>query len=302
MQDVLSDSKGSGLLSRVRHLVPLSAFGALCCVSTDLLACPATPSMMTGWSRTAEADFVDLDSTAFARSRATMLDAASCLDSPPIPADAAGVHRVEALAAFLADDEDATRRSFHAMLEVDPSAGLPAEIALPGHRLSALLQEAQALPASPRAPLVISAPCTLSVDGVPSNTRPADRPALIVVQDAHQHTLWSGLLPPEGTLVLACPDATAANSRRRVWPLWVATGGAVIAAGGLWTATAFANLHLTTDGELIVQDIPEEDLGHGAAEISDLFDRRDRLNAGAVATTGMALGLGALSVGVTIAW
>lgn len=267
----------------------------------DAWACPASPPMMTGMAQTAEADFSDLNSDGFNEARARMLEAASCLDSAPSPSDAIEVHRVEALAAFMAGDENATRLSLHAMLEVDATATLSLDLAPEGHRLRILLEEARELPSSNLIPSEVAPPCSLVVDGTRATTRPSNRPALVVVQGPGGRVVGSELLAAGENLMVYCEGPVLLHSRR-TWPLWVATGGAAALSGGLWTATLLNAERAESIQDLIHANAPEEVIGMTPPEIDAARVRRDRLSAAAKATTGLAAGLGLLAVGVTIRW
>lgn len=267
----------------------------------DVWACPASPSMMSGMAQTAEADFSDLNSDAFNEARVRMLEAASCLDRPPNPQDAVELHRVEALAAFMAGDESATRLSLYAMLEVDPTATLSLDLAPEGHRLRVLLDEARELPPSTLIPSEAKPPCSLVVDGTRTTTRPSNRPALIVVQGRDGRVVGSELLAAGENLTVYCEGPVLPHTRR-TWPLWVATGGAAALSGGLWTATLLNAERAESIQDLIYANAPEEVIGMTLAEIDAVRVRRDRLSTAAKATTGLAVGLGLLTVGVTIRW
>lgn len=187
------------------------------------LACSATPGMMAGMAGAAQNSYAAMDDDAFYTARRLMLTAASCLTAAPSPIEAAEVYRIEALAAFIERDEPSTVAWLRAMLEADPAALIPAEVAPPGHTLQLLLDTAQRAQASPRVVARVHGPCALLVDGVLAREVPLERPSLVVVQTPDGKTMWSGLVPANPAVIAICeqmPDdsATAAASRRRPRP------------------------------------------------------------------------------------
>lgn len=218
--------------------------------------CPSSAAVLDAMARQAETSFApprDFDRVeALARE---LQPTVACLEAALAPAEAADAHVVAALGAFLEKDGPGTTGAFQAARLADPAYRLPEGMVPSGHPLqvsfaSAAAPGTQALPMRPADGL------DLRVDGVPTDLRPADRPALLQATRAGalQHSVylwpadplpdWADAPPFVASVedVSPTPGESAIDRPRRVRRgpspgLLVAAGGAALASGGLWTAT-----------------------------------------------------------------
>jgi len=140
---------------------------------------PSTSAMLAQTLSKAESAFVEMDLTRFEETHFTASKQLECLEELVNPADAAAFHRLEALAAFVAEDDRATRSSFRASLSIQPEFTLPERIAPPGNPLDALYGEAAAMGPSPTLPLTPPPDLLLYVDGTRSNVHATEQPFIL---------------------------------------------------------------------------------------------------------------------------
>jgi hypothetical protein len=133
-------------------------------------------------------------------------EAVSCLEVLVEPEDAAAIHGVTGLAAFLTEDDAGTLAAFAAALASDPSWTLPERVAPEGSVLVELQAEAATLGAGPELPMPNVDGFVLMVDGEPSLERPADRPCLLQVLTEDWEVIWSGVLEADDDLPPAALD------------------------------------------------------------------------------------------------
>lgn len=218
-----------------------------------------TADVVEGLMR-ADAAFVGMDLGAFEAARQDAHDALRCLDEPLSAVDAAWLHRVEALAAFLTEDAPLARRAFQSSLSIQPAYRLPERIAPAGNPLAVLYEEAGALPASATEALPAPPSVDLFVDGARSEDRPVERPFVlqgIERRGAVQGTVWlagADPLPGWAQAPLEPPPSLAKQRRRPHLPLLIA-GGTALAAGGASYGAAWAYR-----GKYLDKATPMEDL------------------------------------------
>jgi len=279
------------------------AVAAICTVlwSGEVLACPSSPSIVISLAKTAEGHFSSMSDVAFADTLSQLHELESCIDAPLSPVQVSALHRVEALAAFQAGDERAAVRALRAMLEADPSAELSVDVAPPGHHLRRLLEDGRKAIPDLRGPFAISPPCIAIIDGAEGSDRPLNLPTVIVIQNANSQVVWSGLLNPDEELDFTCPASgpTHDHGRHRARPVWLASAGMAVVAGGLWMSTALSIKQLEVAQEQISSG---ESPDLSADEIRRLGKRRDNLLSAAQVTSVVTAGLGVVAVGVTIRW
>jgi hypothetical protein len=123
--------------------------------------------------------FRNLDALRFELARNKVFTLLTCLDETLLPRDAARVHAMMAVDAFLRKDEAASIESFRAALAADRSYDLPPGMVPEGHLLKKRLEEARARASAPPRPLPSLGPHVIWVDGAESRVAPSDRPTLL---------------------------------------------------------------------------------------------------------------------------
>jgi len=199
----------------------------------------------------AEEAFVGMETAAFDTAAAQARSALTCQEQPITPILCAGVHRVEALSAFVDDDDDATILSFQAMLSTQPGYDLSSELAPPGSPLREALDRARQYDTSDPFPLGQPTEGWLTVDGRRAMAAPSGRPFVfqrLLDDGAVAQTAYVPLgkpLPSYDTRDLNRPEPVDATSRRGRPLMWV--GVAVAAAGAGAYGAAFATRSSYTD-------------------------------------------------------
>lgn len=294
--------------------------------------CPSSPAAASETAERAAAAFAAMNGQEFDASIATLVTQVGCLSGPTSPHDAAVIHQALALAAFKAKDAQGTLTALQAMHASEATFSLAHELSPPGGPLDRRDREAQALAPASRVPH--GAGSSVYVDGSLASDLPANRPSLVVVLDARGAVLWSGLVPPGGSipplwggsppaldiaaadgppaptdfiLPTSAPTQDESPSRSRAGrPLLLIAGGSAVLAGslGAWTVSlhnrqeAAASLiaHGATEAEW------EAELGEHPSnnEILALNDRGQVAGIGSLVAGGLALGLG--TVGLVLTW
>ncbi|MFH1465438.1 MAG: hypothetical protein ABIO70_13705 [Pseudomonadota bacterium] len=232
--------------------------------------------------RAAEEAFGSLDRRAFGEARAEVIAALPCLADPLWPAEAARVHGLMALDAFLRRDDGEVVVSLQAAVRAEPAFDLPLALFPDGHPLRRALEQARQMAPGTGRPLPIPAMGNVTVDGSPAELAPAERPSILQ---------W--LLPPEvlGTAYLLPSDPLPAWGRLprekiprpphppRPWGLVAASGSAALAGGGAWALAA------NRQARLLDPASPYE-------ELRSLRAQADALTVGAWLSGAAAVGLG----------
>lgn len=175
--------------------------------------------------RRVEAAFSALDPLAFQAEMDVAARALRCLDAPVTPEVAARYHRLVGLSEFVRRDEERARLAFAAARAVDPLGGLPTAVLPAGHTARALSESAST--PGEVVSLWVRRSRHVYIDGTPSLERPADRDALIQVEEGGQ-IVWNDHLMPDDPL----PREVRSRAARR------AAIGAVVAVGAAGGAAA----------------------------------------------------------------
>lgn len=267
-------------------------------------ACPATLADLTRHVEEAEDAFAAIEATAFETAVAAMRSDLSCLVSTPDPRLASSVHGVEALDAYLDQDQGRALLSLRAMVETWPGADLSVDLAPEGGELRAWLTMASRVPPAPRAPVSIPAGHDLVVDGLSARDVPTDRPAVVALVGPYGDLVWSGVftgpaaLPGLGAAEQFAGDAEEEKPRLRR-PLLLAAGGLALASAGLWAGALYESRQIGLIGESIAAG--QADVGVGDGDSLDaLVARTNALGLAGQVTGGLALG--GCVVGLVVRW
>ena len=231
----------------------------------------------------AEASFASMDLDGFNTHYAEAQELLRCLDELVSPPDAAAVHRMMALHAYVEGDLDGVVQAYHAATVLQPGFSLPTSIAPEGHPLRTAWTDATELPPSPVERLVYPG-LTLVVDGQAGASLPTGRPAVVQVQQPSGEVLWTVWSAPGDPLPPPVPQSPQAPLPQPLVETasvpWLGVGAAVTlgAAGGAWAYAAAQNRAFNS------LDTPYEDL--------------ETIQARANGATAMAVGLGAVGVGL----
>jgi hypothetical protein len=224
---------------------------------------PLSPSALVAQVDDAMLAWASMDPEGFSDQVGTIQASLPCLDAPLDPAQAASLHRVMALQAFLDGDAEAARRRFEAASVAQPDYQLSERVAPEGGKLQTLFQDARL----DRGPVVyrFDVPDGLRawVDGVESDRKPESLPVVLQVGDRAPR--WSTYLlpkqdpaypadlldmdeaptPPDEPVGPVAPepepamaDLDAPRAGGGPSPLWFAAAGSGVAAGGLFATSA----------------------------------------------------------------
>jgi hypothetical protein len=217
---------------------------------------PVLPSDITAKVENAMITWATLDEDGFSESADAILAAVPCLSAPLSPAQAAGVHRVRALQAFLAGESESAVLAFRAAIAAEPTYTLSEKLAPQGGKLWRLYQQAVDAGRPGAGRLVPPDGYVAYVDG----TRLADRSEIVpsIVQlEGGGKTEWSRYLEPaapfapEGLPTLRVLADLDEPGGKPVKPpkepqggggsgaaLWAASGTSGLVAAGLFGAAA----------------------------------------------------------------
>jgi hypothetical protein len=213
-----------------------------------------------------------VDAGAFRAAAASMRTVVPCLVEPLTPQEAAAIHRVQGLAAWLDGDTEAARRDFAAARAADPTWQFPTTMIPVGNPVRALYDGAAALPGGDHIPAAKAAKPW--IDGAPGRLRPAGRPVVFQLVHGREaiQTTWLAANDP-------LPTYHRADEGTRA-PLLVGAGVAALGAGALafWASRLEADPPVPTS---------EEDL-QGIAATNH-----------ALAISASGLGVAAVGVGVS---
>ena len=176
-----------------------------------------------------DAAFGALDAQAFRAADSEAARLLPCLDEALEPAQVAALHRLHALAAFLARDHAGAVSAFRSMLATAPDYRLSEELAPPNHPLRIDFQVAAGTVSGAGAPLRAPRQGWVQVDGQRAEQAPADRPWVFQHFSEDGQVLGTSLVPVGGETP-AYPSRSRGGSGARV-PLWITTGVAAAASG-----------------------------------------------------------------------
>jgi len=264
----------------------------------SVLAAPVCPASAAQFSRvldSAEQAFAQMDPGALTAALADAEAELGCTEGPLPPVAAARLHRVQALAHFVAGDEVEARRALYAARVLDPAGGYPASVIAADHPLHAL----EPAPSSQPPPFVTVAPPpsgTAAFDGHPGLQRPADRPTVYQVTGPKGATLYGAYVASDAALpTLPRLDETKAAGRTTARATGTARTSlplAIVGAAGLLGAGV-------TYGLAGVSHARFEDPDTARADVPGLYERTNTLVYTSVGLTavGVAGGATALLVG-----
>jgi len=184
-----------------------------------------------------DAAFSALDDEQFAAARQEAEAMVPCLAEPLSPGDAALLHKLGALGAFVDRDDAAAVAAFRSLVLASPGYALPESLAPEGHPLRTHFAVAEGMVVVPGSQLPAPVAGRVYVDGRPADEAPAGRPWVF------QHIDEAGAVL-DSALVAAGEDApafentglpVAAGVRPGVHrPLALTAGAAALASGVLY--------------------------------------------------------------------
>jgi hypothetical protein len=217
--------------------------------------------------------------TAVESARSTLV----CLDAVVPPSLAAGLHRTEGLAAFIASDPVRASAAFGAARRLEPTWRFPADAIPEGNPV---LDAYGALDVAALGFVEVDPPPsgTLRIDGQPTRRRPTDVPIVYQWLDRDGAVATTAYLWPEDPLPAAdVPLGSAAATHPRRGAMLIVSGATALASGALYGSAALT--HRTWAD-------PATDRGK--------LDGLRATNNGLVIASGLALGV-SLGTG-TVAW
>jgi hypothetical protein len=144
----------------------------------------------------AEVAFVNMDAEHFRKEVEVAVHKLECVSEPITPGVAGGVHRVQALSAFLERNHLLAIGHFQALLAVEPGYTLNETLAPPGHPLRDDFEEAGGKSAGPPKPLPVVAGSTYRIDGIAGTSAPSDRPYVLQTLDARSTVVSTKMVNP----------------------------------------------------------------------------------------------------------
>ena len=265
---------------RARRLAAACAVVAAAYAPSARADCSATSSQVADAVRRADDRYLAMDLDGFTGARDEAREAVDCLVIVITPADAAAFHRMEALDAFLAQDDARTIEGFRAVLALQPRHQLPDALAPKGNPLHDLFVEAAKLPPSSTEPVELSGRDQLYIDGVLIAARPTDRPTIAQITDDEGTVKVSTYLLPGEELG---PPPKPRSRRGPSKTLTFAALGTGAVAAGLY-------------GVAVQSRLSFDDPTTPRSELADLQARTNMAQWGAigVAVVGTGLGIGAV--------
>ena len=241
-------------------------------------------------ARAGEDAFANMDHVILLQARDKALSILSCLDEPVSVVDAAAFHRLMALAAFTVPNEARVLSEFHAARKLRPGYSIPERVAPAGHPLVDLYERSAEADDGELQPVQVYEPIEgyASVGGVRGAARPKLTPVIIQIFTKHgdvvetRYLLPGETLPQWGLPPLAMSTLEQRRQRLEDPKPWLV--GALISWG---IAGAFYAASMHQHDRFLDLENPVLD--------DELRGYRDRANA----FGGMAIGAGAISVGLT---
>ncbi len=293
--------------------------------------CPATLDDLHQPLEAAVSAFEDMDAETFGAALEVFEELVRCPDGAVDAMLVRRAHVVMALDAYMAQDSERTKAAFRAALAADPSFELSWDLAPRGNLLRELFDDSKKHEAGASAELAKPTSGSFWVDGLPSTTRPSDRPFVLQWIDEHGNVRWSQYLPegahlpievlaamheddPMDVFTVAPPpisggpgdsalptaDPNAGNGASVA--LLASAGGVAIASGGLYLAAALTRgKWQEAVDECVVWDGCADAPDAALAEHEDLASRARVFGFVAQGGAGLALGLGLVG-GVTLIW
>ncbi len=209
---------------------------------------PASASALQSAVGGAHSAFATMDIDSFEKLSTQARELLPCLGEPLAPPDAASYHRMEALAAYIQKDQEATLSSFRASLAVQPSYALPSSVAPEGNPIDGLYDQAREAGDGEVVELSVPGSAVFVVDGNRSSSQPQERPSIVQISSSEGQLLWTGLVPPGGEVptweslgldptvppVTDLSNAVALPGKGPSVPLLAGAGASAAAAAGLY--------------------------------------------------------------------
>ncbi len=187
--------------------------------------CPelATTADIVASVTEAETAFAAMDSTSFRRARKQAEEQLDCLGEPLTPIDAGSFHRMLAMDAFMARDQEEAVASFRAVHAAQPAYTLPSSIALEGSPLRVLFDQAGEQGSGDSSPVSVPPGLAVMVDGTRALALPTERPFLLQVLDGSGGVAWTGYLasgetPPAWEQIVSAEALSQAAARQELMP------------------------------------------------------------------------------------
>lgn len=233
----------------------------------------------------ADSAFVELDLDGFHAAAGMAAKQLECLEEPLVPADAAAVHRFQALVAFVEQRDEDVRRAYAAAAGLQPDRALSLRVAPDGHPLRGLYDEGAAM--EPGRVLRVGTEGLL-VDGTRAEQFVTGKPAVLQLTErsgAVEHTAWVSdtieeALPEWVSIAQPKPDRPPRKKLKLGKPFAIAGGVSALAAGSLYV-TSWA-----TRAKYLNLETPMENL-------DGLRKTNHGTLVGAGVASGLAIGLGA---------
>jgi len=193
----------------------------------------------------AEKAFGRVDVEAFDQAMTEVRAAVPCLDEVVSAGLVAQLHRMEGLAAFVAQSEEKAVVAFAAARSIEPSYTFPSAVVPPGNPvLEHYLQRDASCPAQPIPP---AAAGEVRLDAKPTGVRPTEFPAMLQVVDSGKPRVTRYLWPDDALPYEPGKEKKGASKGLR---LGLLAGGGTVAAVGLGTLVAGATTRPRPDDDL----------------------------------------------------
>ncbi len=147
-------------------------------------ACPSTVQDVLVNVNAAMSAYATMDALAYQAARAAAMADLACVREPLSPVDAAGLHRLSGLDAYVTDDRAVGTGAFRAALAIQPAFQLPSTMVPEGHPLREWYDAARVGGEGPDTVLVASPGTQIYVDGVPTTRVRAESATLLQWIDA----------------------------------------------------------------------------------------------------------------------
>lgn len=186
-----------------------------------------------------DAAFADMEDTRFQEARSTTLREIPCVEGSFTSTQAAALHRLQALGAFLDREHADAVGSFRALLAIAPGYQLPESLAPEGHPLRLYFDIAAGMQEIEGDALPVPRTGWVQIDGRAAETVPIDRPYLFQYFDesgtvAKTALVRPGLTPPDYP---ARPEHDGGKLGVHV-PLVITAGAAAVVSGSLYLVAA----------------------------------------------------------------
>ncbi len=247
--------------------------------------CEATSSQLADAVRRADDRYLAMDLDGFTGARDEARQSIDCLVVVVTPSDAASFHRMEALDAFVAQDDERTIQGFRAVLALQPRHKLPQALAPQGDPLHGLFLEAAKQPPSATEPVDLSGRDLLFIDGVQVPSRPPHRPPIVQITDDEGGVRYSAFLVPGDQLPSSGGRPRSRNPSKAL--TFAALGSGAVAAG--------------LYGVAVQSRLQFDDPATSDTDLPDLQQRTNLTAWGAVGVAAVGAGLGVGAV-VTAPW